>query len=255
MHLNDSIKSNKDLNYICNHNEQASAIAAEGYSRISKKPAIVCVTSGPGGINAINGVFGAYTDSNPMIVISGQSKTSTFKNTYPNLENLRQLGDQEVDIVSMVKKITKYSKTIFNPEEIRIELEKSIFLSQNGRPGPVWLDIPVDIQSSIINEDTLRPYKQKNEKSFPSQKQLEQVYNKIKSSLRPILLVSNGINISNSNDELRRFLDYTKIPVATAWAHDVIEHDHPSYVGKQGSIGDRAGNFQFRVLTGYYNWK
>ena len=243
MHLNDSIKSNKYLNYLCNHNEQASAMAAEGYARVSNKPAITCVTSGPGAINALNGVFGAYTDSIPMIIISGQSKMSTYKNNYPNLAGLRQLGDQEVDIISMAKKITKYSKTILDPNEIRFELEKAIFLCQDGRPGPVWLDIPVDIQSSKVDETKLSSYNYKKHKISVSNLELDSIYNKILKSSRPIVLVSNGINISKANQDLRNFLDYTKIPLATAWAHDVIEHSHPSYIGKQGSIGDRSGNF------------
>ena len=165
---------------------RASAMAAEGYARVSNKPAITCVTSGPGAINALNGVFsGAYTDSIPMIIISGQSKMSTYKNNYPNLAGLRQLGDQEVDIISMAKKITKYSKTILDPNEIRFELEKAIFLCQDGRPGPVWLDIPVVIQSSIVDETKLSSYNYKKHKISASNLELDSVYNKILKSSRP----------------------------------------------------------------------
>ena len=141
MHLNDAIGRESRLRYICNHHEQASAIAAEGYARVSGTIGVVNVTAGPGGINALNGVFGAFTDSIPMLVLSGQTKRETLLASY-DLPHLRQLGDQEVDIVHAAQKMTKYAKTILDPDTIRLELEKAIHLATTGRPGPCWLDIP-----------------------------------------------------------------------------------------------------------------
>ena len=151
MHLNDSIGHTEGLTYICNHHEQASAIAQEGYFRASGKMCVTNVTTGPGGTNAITGVLGQYLDSIPAI------KTVTYKNTYPELP-LRQLGDQEADIVAMVTPITKYAKTVTEPAEILYELDKAMYLAMNGRPGPVWLDIPLDVQAAMIDEKSLRAF-------------------------------------------------------------------------------------------------
>ena len=157
MHLNDSIGHTKGLTYICNHHEQASAIAQEGYYRASGKMCVTNVTTGPGGTNAITGVLGQYLDSIPAIYISGQIKTATYKNTYPELA-LRQLGDQEADIVAVVTPITKYATTVTKPEDILYVLDKAMYLALNGRPGPVWLDIPLDIQASMVDETKLRTF-------------------------------------------------------------------------------------------------
>ena len=157
MHLNDSIGHTEGLTYICNHHEQASAIAQEGYFRASGKMCVTNVTTGPGGTNAITGVLGQWLDSIPAIYISGQIKTVTYKNTYPELP-LRQLGDQEADIVAVVTPITKYAKTVTNPTEILYELDKAMYLALNGRPGPVWLDIPLDVQAAMVDETSLRAF-------------------------------------------------------------------------------------------------
>src|SRR5579863_7831039 len=156
MFLNDSF-ARSHIRPICQHHEQACSMAAEGYARVAEKPAVLNVTTGPGGINALNGVFGAWTDSIPMLVISGQVKRETCMATY-NLPGLRQLGDQEVDIVRMVRGITKYADLVSDPRHIRRQLEKAWFLASTGRPGPCWLDIPTDVQSSMIEPDTLEPF-------------------------------------------------------------------------------------------------
>jgi acetolactate synthase-1/2/3 large subunit len=150
MHLNDAFGREHRIQVICNHHEQACAMAAEGYARVTDRIGVLNVTSGPGGINALNGVYGAWTDSIPMLVISGQVKRETYKGFY-NLPGLRQLGDQEVDIISIVQSITKYSVTVFEPNDIRFHLERSIYLASHSRPGPCWLDIPIDVQSAIVN--------------------------------------------------------------------------------------------------------
>ena len=157
MHLNDSIGHTKGLTYICNHHEQASAIAAEGYYRTCGQLCVTNVTTGPGGTNAITGVLGQYLDSIPGIYISGQIKTSTYKHTYDYL-NLRQLGDQEADIVSVVAPITKYAKTVYNPLDIKYELDKAVAIALDGRPGPVWLDIPLDVQGATVDENKFKEF-------------------------------------------------------------------------------------------------
>ena len=154
MHLNDSVGTS-GLHYICTHHEQAAAMAAEAYARITGTPAILNVTTGPGAINALNGVFGAWTDSIPMLIISGQVKRETCMATY-GLTDLRQLGDQEVDIIRMVKGITKYAVFVSDPAMIAYHLERAWYLARNERPGPCWLDIPVDVQSAEIDPNALR---------------------------------------------------------------------------------------------------
>src|ERR1700722_13174482 len=156
MHLNDSVGTS-GLRYICTHHEQAAAMAAEGYARIAGIPAILNVTTGPGGINALNGVFGAWTDSIPMLVVSGQVKRETCLTSY-DLPNLRQLGDQEADLVRMAQGITKYAVLVQDPKTIRYHLEKAWFLASSGRPGPCWLDVPIDVQSAMIEPDELPGY-------------------------------------------------------------------------------------------------
>src|ERR1700745_1939350 len=157
MFLNDALGKEPRLRYICNHHEQASAMAAEAYARVSGRTGILNVTTGPGGINALNGVFGAWTDSIPMLILSGQVKRETCMATY-GLTDLRQLGDQEIDIIRMVKGITKYSVFVNDPDSIAYHLERAWYLAQNGRPGPCWLDIPVDVQSAQIDPSSLQHY-------------------------------------------------------------------------------------------------
>ena len=248
MHLNDSIGRNKKLKYVCNHNEQASSIAAEGYARVTNIPAIVNVTAGPGGINAINGVFGAFTDSIPMIIVSGQAKRETLLRTY-DMPGLRQLGDQEVDIVAMVKGVTKFAVVLQDPADVRYVLEKALFLATNGRPGPCWIDVPVDVQATMIDENQLRSFDIEHEKSIKNMDsiELEETYEtiieKIVKAKRPVIIGSTGVRLSGAIDAFYQFAESTGIPVTTAWCHDIFHYDHPQYIGKQGTIGDRAGNF------------
>lgn len=244
MHLNDSIGRIPGLKFVCNHNEQASSIAAEGYARVKNKPAIVNVTTGPGSINSLNGVHGAFTDSIPMIIISGQVKRETIMSTYNN-PGLRQLGDQEVDIISMVKGITKYAVEITDPNTIKYHLEKAIYLSTNGRPGPVWISIPVDVQAAEVDIDKCEGFTPQvlNIDKSVLDADLNQIIEKITNAKRPVIIGSTGIRLGNALNEFEEFANLTGIPIVTAWSHDIIHHDHPNYVGKQGSIGNRAGNF------------
>src|SRR6201997_959000 len=199
MHLNDSIGTS-GLGYICTHHEQAAAMAAEGYARITGKPGVLNVTTGPGSINALNGVFGAWTDSIPMLILSGQVKRETSMATY-GLTNMRQLGDQEVDIIRMVRGITKYSVWVDDPETIAYHLERAWHLVQTGRPGPVWLDIPVDVQSAQIDPENLRHYDPaEDDLVFPPEQVTQQVtetLDRIRRAQRPVFFAGTGIRLGN----------------------------------------------------------
>ena len=245
MHLNDSIGTS-GLGYLCTHHEQAAAMAAEGYARISGKPGVLNVTTGPGGINSLNGVFGAWTDSIPMLILSGQVKRETCMATY-GLTELRQLGDQEVDIVRMVKGITKYAVLVNEPDTIAYHLERAWYLAQNGRPGPCWLDIPVDVQSSLIDPDHLRHYDpSEDEIRFDRAvitSQVSDVLGKIFRARRPVIFAGSGVRLGNALDEFDQVIRALGIPVVTAWTHDLIASDDKLFCGRPGTIGERAGNF------------
>lgn len=247
MHLNDSIGHTKGLKYICNHHEQASAIAGEGYYRASGNLAVTCVTTGPGGTNAITGVLGQYLDSIPGLYISGQIKTSTYKHTYPYL-NLRQLGDQEADIVSLVTPITKYAKTIYNPLDIKYELDKAIAIALDGRPGPVWLDIPLDVQGATVDETQFKEFDSSMEIIDPVKhalvdEQIKQLIERIKIAKSPVIYVGNGVRLAKREKEFITLAEKLNIPVVTAISgSDIIWHDHPLCFGKPGICGDRIGN-------------
>jgi acetolactate synthase-1/2/3 large subunit len=238
MHLNDSIGKESRIQYVCNHHEQASAMAAEAYARISGRPGVINVTTGPGGINALNGVFGAWTDSVPMLVISGQVKRETCMRAV-GITGLRQLGDQEADVVAMVRGITKYAVFVDDPLSIRYHLERAWHLAQTGRPGPCWLDIPVDVQAASVDPANLRSYDPaEDEKLFDE--------TALSTQCREILdriLAGTGVRAAQAAAEFDVFIHRLGIPVTTAWTHDVIASDDPLFCGRQGTIGDRAGNF------------
>ncbi len=243
MHLNDAFARNGNFRIHHLHHEQSCAMAAESYGRLKQKPAILNVTAGPGGINAINGVFGSYVDSIPMIIISGQAKRETLVGSSGD-ENLRQLGDQEVDIISMVKKVTKYSKLVLNPEDIRYELEKCYFLCLEGRPGPCWLDIPIDVQAANIEPLSLKSYTPRKNIIEDNNEKLKVLFEKIKNAKKPLILAGSGIRSSNTQDELINFGERFGIPIATAWnSNDLIWDEHFLYAGRPGSVGNRTGNF------------
>ncbi|HJT87180.1 MAG TPA: thiamine pyrophosphate-binding protein [Bryobacteraceae bacterium] len=246
MHLNDSVGRESHLRYLCHHHEQAAAMAAECYARVTGRPGIINVTTGPGGINALNGVFGAWTDSVPLLVLSGQVKRETSM-PLTGVKGLRQLGDQEADIVGMVAGITKYAVLVEDPADIRYHLEKAWFLASSGRPGPCWLDIPVDVQAARIEESALRAYDPAEDTlrwdmTLISQ-QCSEVIRRLAAASRPVLLAGTGVRAAGALEEFREAVRLLGIPVTTAWTHDLIASDDPLFCGRPGTIGERAGNF------------
>lgn len=247
MHLDDAIGHQEGMRCTFNHHEQACAIAAEGYTRMTGRIAAVCVTSGPGGTNAITGVMGGWLDSIPMFVISGQVKRETTIWAAPEL-NLRQLGDQEFNIVDSVRNMTKYAVMVTNPQEIAYHLEKALFMAKNGRGGPVWLDIPLDVQGAKIETDFLIHFHADQEIVWriPEVRQsaVDILLQKIKLSKAPLVLAGTGINLGAADEKLLAFLEKYRLPVVTAWnANDTVAFDNPYYVGMPGTVGMRSGNF------------
>jgi len=243
MHLNDAFGHHPQLKSIYNHHEQACAIAAEGYARLTGKLAVVCVTSGPGGTNAITGVLGGWLDSIPMFVVSGQVKRETTIRAR-NLD-MRQLGDQEYDIVASVKPMTKYAEMVLDPNDIRYHMEKAWYLCQNGRPGPVWIDVPLDVQAALVETDELKgfdgPY---NEKPEYDKSQTEEILRRMKEAKRPVIFAGTGIRLADALPEFLTFVKKMQIPVVTAWnAHDVLPDSSPYFCGRPGTVGTRGGNF------------
>lgn len=260
MHLNDAFGRHPDMTPVCFHHEQAAAIAAESYYRINNQLCVLNVTTGPGGINALNGVFGAYVDSCGMLIVSGQVKNETYLRNYD--VPVRQLGDQEVDIVSMVRPITKYATTLKDPKQIREVMDKAIFLATNGRPGPVWVDIPIDMQGTKIAPELLRGWDGSeielgldNDVTPNTRLELtgtrddpefsaDDLVERLKSAKRPVIYAGTGVRISDSHKEFLQLVETLGIPVVTSFnAYDTLTNDHPQYAGHPGMVGDRAGNF------------
>ncbi len=251
MHLNDAFGHHEGLTCIYNHHEQACSIAAEGYARLTGKIAGCCVTSGPGGTNAITGVMGGYLDSIPMFVISGQVKRETTVWSVPELP-LRQLGDQEFPIVDAVSCMTKYAVMVTEPNDIMYHLEKAWYLANNGRKGPVWLDIPLDVQAAKVEEDTLKHFEgsdemkelQAKESPVYDESKTEEILKKISEARRPVILAGTAVRLAGAEKDLLDAAEKLKIPVVTAWnAHDLMPDENPYYCGRPGTVGTRGGNF------------
>ena len=250
MHLNDALGHNKGLRVTYNHHEQACAIAAEAYARLENRIAAVCVTTGPGGTNAITGVVGGWLDSIPMFIVSGQVRYDTTARYALQFTEtpLRAMGDQEYDIVKSVAPMTKYAVMIEDPKTIRYHLERAWHLATTGRPGPVWVDIPVNYQGCFIETDELEGYDPaEDDAKLPppvDDGTIETILRKIAAAKRPVFHAGYGIRLSGGYEAFRSVLEKLNIPVVTYWnAVDLIEDEHPLYCGRAGNMGDRPGNW------------
>ena len=251
MHLNDSFGHSSSLKCIYNHHEQACAIGAESYARIAGKPALLCVTTGPGGTNALTGVLGAYLDSIPMVVISGQVRFDTTARSTGL--NIRAMGDQEFDITRAVASMTKYCEMVTEPKMAAYALKKAYHIATTGRPGPCWLDIPLNVQGAYVDTEELIDYSRNSEEyeaytatlpPKPSREMVMHIIHKIKKSKRPVFNVGNGIRIAGAAKVFERVKKLLNIPVVTGWnSIDLCADDEELYVGRAGIMGDRPGNF------------
>lgn len=258
MHMNDSLGRNGKLRPIAMLQEQGAAIAAEAYARIHKDGAArsgdgscsqadacsygAClVTSGPGGTNAVTGVAGAWQDGTPVIFLSGQVKRADLTGE----QKIRQFGIQEIDILSIVRSVTKYAVQIKEPEDIRYEMEKAAYLAREGKPGPVWIDVPLDIQATMVEEELLRGYEAAEEGSCRcTEEQIDKVIRLFNCAKRPLLILGHGIRLAGAAEEARDLYNYLGIPVLTSWnGVDLIEDSHPLFFGRPGAIGHRSANF------------
>ncbi len=275
MHLNDALGHHDKLHVTYNHHEQACAIAAEAYARLENRIAAVCVTTGPGGTNALTGVVGGWLDSIPMFVISGQVRydtTARYALAYTGTP-LRAMGDQEYDIVKSVEPMTKYAVMIEDPTRIRYCLEKAWHLATTGRPGPVWIDIPVNYQGGYIETDALEGYDPAEDDALlpppVGDDVIAAVLEKIRHAKRPVFHAGYGIRLSGGYKAFREVLEKLNIPIVTYWnAVDLIEDEHPLYCGRAGNMGDRPGNWAIQnadlilavgtrisIRQVGYNWK
>lgn len=251
MHLNDALGHHPGLHSTYNHHEQACAIAAEAYARLNNQIAAVCVTTGPGGTNALTGVVGGWLDSIPMFIVSGQVRydtTARYASQFTDGLPLRAVGDQEYDIVKSVEPMTKYAVMIEDPRTIRYHLERAWHLATTGRPGPVWVDIPVNFQGCSIDTDALEGYDpQADDALLPpavEEETVQRVLEMISQAERPVIYAGGGIRLSGGYDAFRSMLELLGVPVVTYWnSVDLIEDDHPLYCGRGGNMGDRPGNF------------
>lgn len=246
MHMNDAFGHHSRLHCTYQHHEQACAMAAEAYARLDNEMAAVCVTTGPGATNAVTGILGAWMDSIPMLVFSGQARyATTVRSTGLKL---RSMGVQECDIVPVVTPLTKYAAMVTSPQEIRYHLEKALYLAVHGRPGPVWLDIPLDVQGAFVETGELKAYDpSENPEEVPpviTQETVNQILDRIVKSSRPVLFPGNGVRLAGASEEFRELVQVLGVPVVTGMSSiDAIESDHELYVGRNGGTGNRAGNF------------
>jgi len=252
MHLNDALARNSDLTFVCNHHEQASAIAAENYSKATNNLGVAMVTTGPGGTNAITGVAGAWLDSTPMLVISGQVKRADRMYRADGTPlGVRQRGSQEVDIVSLVRPITKYALTIDDPQSIRYHLEKAIHLARTGRPGPVWIDIPIDVQAAPIEPESLKGFDPAELATNNAEvttnaldSQVRDLLDRLSRAERPFLFAGNGVRVSGAAAVFEKLVRLLHVPVGLTWlAMDLLDDEDPLFVGRPGTLASRAANF------------
>jgi acetolactate synthase I/II/III large subunit len=242
MHLNDSLGQSKSITWVCNLHEQASAMAAETYAKATGNLGVAIFTTGPGSTNAITGVAGAWLDSTPCLFLSGQVKRSDLKGR----TGVRQMGVQEIDIISAVKAMTKYAVLITDPASIRFHLEKAVHLARSGRPGPVWLDIPLDVQAATIEETQLRGYRAPRKRRAPGDLALRvaDIVQMLGRAERPVILAGNGVRLAGAQEAFRSLARALRVPVLLTWlAIDLFAHDEANLIGKPGTVAPRGVNF------------
>lgn len=241
MHLNESFGSHPKLKYICNLHEQGCAVAAEAYGQFTNNLGVVQVTTGPGATNALTGVAAAYLDSTPMMVISGQVKRQDIKGD----RAVRQIGFQEIDVVAMARPVTKYAVIVMEPESIRFHLEKAAYLARHGRPGPVWIDIPLDVQAADIQPEELHGFVPETSAApVDVEAAVMATLDLLAAAKRPVILAGNGIRLSGSIGEFRALIERLRVPVLLTWkAIDFLGEDDPLYCGRPGGTGQRGANF------------
>ncbi|MDR2350501.1 MAG: thiamine pyrophosphate-binding protein, partial [Deltaproteobacteria bacterium] len=269
MHLNDALLGEKKITVVCCHHEQAAAFAAEGYGHVTGRPALVSVTAGPGSINALNGVYGAYLDSIPMIVIAGQCKRELLRATYGFDKPMRQIGEQEVDSVSMAAPVTKRARRVTDPARIPYELGKAVSECVSGRPGPVWLEIPVDVQALTIDPEKLSRFVPPLQSRPDLSPAADSAAGLIAEAKRPLIVLGTGVRKAGEKavDSFHKLAAITGCPIVTSGPQDVIWTDHPQYAGEMGATGTRAGNINVQnadliLFVGFrpylclitYNW-
>lgn len=242
MYLNDALGHHPQIHCLYCHHEQAAAMAAEGYARVSNQIAAVCVTTGPGATNAITGVAGAYMGSIPMLVLSGQARYATT--VYASGLPLRTRGVQEFDIIGSVENMTKYCQLVVDPRQIRFCLEKALYLAQEGRPGPCWLDIPLDVQSAVIDPETLPRYTPVSTICPPEPHLVEHALERLIQAKRPLIYIGNGVRLSGAHERMISLAETLRIPCISGMGSvDAMPSAHPLYVGRSGNTGSRAANF------------
>lgn len=238
MHLDDSI-GRSGIEYICTLHEQAAAIAAEAYAQHTNKIGVCLTTSGPGATNAITGVTAGWIDSTPMLILSGQAKRADLVGN----SGVRQIGSQEVQIINMVKPITKYAVQVMEPSEIRYHMERAYHEAISGRPGPVWLSIPLDVQAAMVEPEKQNGYEIPEEKSEGLADIVDTTVELLKKAQKPVILAGNGIKLAGATEDFYELLKVLPVPVLTTWKTiDMLGEDDELYVGHPGGMGDRGAN-------------
>lgn len=241
-HLLDALARNRRFTYTCNHHEQACAASAEGYARVTGKPALCLVTLGPGAVNALSGIMAAWVDSIPLLVISGQVRSDLIADYL----KLRQKGPQEANVIEMARPVTKYVVSVRDPLRIRCELEKALHLATTGRPGPVWVELPFDVQGENVDETKLEAFQPETPATVSTSLVADaaRIWEEIRRAERPLIIAGNGVHLAGARGRLVQFAEQFQIPVVTPFtAKDVLTENHPLTIGVFGTAGQRRANF------------
>jgi acetolactate synthase-1/2/3 large subunit len=244
MHLLDSFGREPGMQYVCNYHEQACAIAAEAYARRSGNLGVCLVTTGPGSTNALSAIAGAWVDSVPVLVISGQVRTDLIA----DYRHVRQMGPQEINIDDMARPVTKFFRTVMRPQDIRAAMEEAVYAARSGRPGPAWVNVPLDVQGAMIDWDALAafapPAAAPRGLTPADKRQVQAFAERLRAAERPVIVGGNGIHLANAHPALDRFVTQTGVPVVVPiGATDLLYEEHPAFYGRIGPLGQRRANF------------